>query len=112
MAATNVVDMVKDIGAVHETVITGFGEGVSDDRESSPRSSTQQPAPQQQPLGSFTNAGDSWQPLDEIVILWQGQQPVLDEALNYLDQVKARCVDPPDVYHRLLDIMKDFESQA
>ncbi|KAI9845959.1 MAG: Transcriptional regulatory protein sin3 [Thelocarpon superellum] len=42
----------------------------------------------------------------------QGQQPILNDALSYLDQVKVQFVDQPDVYNRFLDIMKDFKSQA
>lgn len=34
------------------------------------------------------------------------------DALSYLDQVKVRFVDQPEVYNRFLDIMKDFKSQA
>ena len=41
-----------------------------------------------------------------------GQQPILNDALLYLDQVKVRFVDHPQVYNRFLDIMKDFKSQA
>ena len=41
-----------------------------------------------------------------------GQQPILNDALSYLDQVKMRFADQPDVYNRFLDIMKDFKSQA
>ncbi|KAI5291432.1 Transcriptional regulatory protein sin3 [Ascosphaera acerosa] len=44
--------------------------------------------------------------------LAQGQQPILNDALTYLDQVKYRFNDQPDVYNRFLDIMKDFKSQA
>ena len=40
-----------------------------------------------------------------------GQQPILTDALQYLDQVKVRFVDQPDVYNQFLDIMKDFKSQ-
>ncbi|KAI4101267.1 MAG: hypothetical protein L6R37_005009 [Teloschistes peruensis] len=36
----------------------------------------------------------------------------IQDALSYLDQVKVRFVDHPDVYNRFLDIMKDFKSQA
>ena len=36
----------------------------------------------------------------------------VQDALSYLDQVKVRFVDHPDVYNRFLDIMKDFKSQA
>ena len=45
-------------------------------------------------------------------VLTQGQQPILNDALSYLDQVKVRFVEHPDVYNRFLDIMKDFKSQA
>ena len=41
-----------------------------------------------------------------------GQQPILNDALSYLDQVKVRFSDQPDVYNKFLDIMKDFKSQA
>lgn len=67
-----------------------------------------------------------------VAALAQGQQPILNasrpltemkinfltfgftlqDALSYLDQVKVRFVDQPDVYNRFLDIMKDFKSQA
>lgn len=33
------------------------------------------------------------------------------DALTYLDDVKEQFADKPDVYHRFLDIMKDFKSQ-
>jgi len=42
----------------------------------------------------------------------QGQQPILNDALSYLDQVKMRFSEHPDVYNKFLDIMKDFKSQA
>jgi len=42
----------------------------------------------------------------------QGQQPILNDALSYLDQVKVQFVEHPDVYNRFLDIMKDFKSGA
>ena len=42
----------------------------------------------------------------------QGQQPILNDALSYLDQVKVRFQEQPDVYNKFLDIMKDFKSQA
>ncbi|EEP77847.1 conserved hypothetical protein [Uncinocarpus reesii 1704] len=38
--------------------------------------------------------------------------PNTQDALSYLDQVKVRFVEQPDVYNRFLDIMKDFKSQA
>ncbi|KXS98156.1 hypothetical protein AC579_9993 [Pseudocercospora musae] len=42
----------------------------------------------------------------------QGQQPILNDALSYLDQVKVQFAEHPDVYNRFLDIMKDFKSGA
>ena len=78
----------------------------------------------------------SGQPIPgNVAALAQGQQPILNasrpfdpftatkiqsltptfdiqDALSYLDQVKVRFVDQPDVYNRFLDIMKDFKSQA
>ena len=39
-------------------------------------------------------------------------RPFSQDALSYLDQVKVRFVEQPDVYNRFLDIMKDFKSQA
>lgn len=42
----------------------------------------------------------------------QGQQPILNDALSYLDQVKVQFHEMPDVYNRFLDIMKDFKSQT
>ena len=41
-----------------------------------------------------------------------GQQPILNDALSYLDQVKVQFAGNPDVYNQFLDIMKDFKSQA
>ncbi|RDW87684.1 hypothetical protein BP5796_03378 [Coleophoma crateriformis] len=41
-----------------------------------------------------------------------GQQPILNDALSYLDQVKVQFADQPEVYNKFLDIMKDFKSQA
>jgi paired amphipathic helix protein Sin3a len=42
----------------------------------------------------------------------QGQQPILNDALSYLDQVKVQFADQAHVYNQFLDIMKDFKSQA
>lgn len=42
----------------------------------------------------------------------QAQQPILNDALTYLDQVKVQFAEHPDVYNRFLDIMKDFKSGA
>lgn len=35
----------------------------------------------------------------------------VDDALWYLDQVKAQFGDQPHVYNNFLDIMKEFKSQ-
>ncbi|KAI1057224.1 hypothetical protein LB507_001649, partial [Fusarium sp. FIESC RH6] len=42
----------------------------------------------------------------------QGQEPILQDALDYLDQVKLAFHDRPATYNRFLDIMKDFKAQA
>lgn len=95
----------------------------------------------QQLLG-FSNVAGSQQLPSGMAALSQGQQPILNvcpplslslqvyrclpvevcsmvmntdffqDALSYLDQVKVRFVDHPDVYNRFLDIMKDFKSQT
>jgi hypothetical protein len=39
-------------------------------------------------------------------------QPILNDALSYLDQVQAHYIEQPDVYKHFLDIMKDFKSGA
>ncbi|EJT80972.1 hypothetical protein GGTG_00962 [Gaeumannomyces tritici R3-111a-1] len=42
----------------------------------------------------------------------QGQQPILNDALSYLDQVKVQFHEKLDVYNMFLDIMKDFKCQS
>ena len=68
--------------------------------------------PPQQHLG-FTNAVTPQQVPNGVVSVSvsQQQQPILNDALSYLDQVKVRFVHQPDVYNQFLDIMKDFKSQ-
>lgn len=66
-------------------------------------SAQQQPAQQQQMQQQSQNQGQGQ---------GQGQQPILNDALSYLDQVKVQFADHPDVYNRFLDIMKDFKSGA
>ncbi|WEW59315.1 Transcriptional regulatory protein sin3 [Emydomyces testavorans] len=66
---------------------------------------------QSQPLLGFSGNAPSQIP-GSVAALAQGQQPILNDALSYLDQVKVRFVEQPDVYNRFLDIMKDFKSQA
>ncbi|KAI4198183.1 MAG: hypothetical protein LQ350_005419 [Teloschistes chrysophthalmus] len=103
--------MVEELGAVHKTVITGSGQEVSDDHEISPRSSTQQSAPEQPP-GSFTNTVGTCQPVDKFATLCQAKRPELEDALSYLDKVRVHSIDHPGVYDRLLDILKDFDRRV
>ncbi len=35
----------------------------------------------------------------------------VNDALTYLDSVKAQFAEQPEVYNKFLDIMKDFKSQ-
>ncbi|KAL1879588.1 Transcriptional regulatory protein sin3 [Paecilomyces lecythidis] len=80
--------------------------------EGTPRPYMQHPpqGPPGQPMLGYN--GSAPQIPGGVVALAQGQQPILNDALSYLDQVKVRFVDQPDVYNRFLDIMKDFKSQA
>jgi paired amphipathic helix protein Sin3a len=64
-----------------------------------------QPPPQSQMLMPFAGPPGT-------MGMGQGQQPILNDALSYLDQVKVQFADHPDVYNRFLDIMKDFKSGA
>ncbi|OJJ98247.1 hypothetical protein ASPACDRAFT_79806 [Aspergillus aculeatus ATCC 16872] len=85
--------------------------------EGTPRSYLQHPAgPPGQPILGFNGAGapipGNVGNVAALAAQQQGQQPILNDALSYLDQVKVRFVDQPDVYNRFLDIMKDFKSQA
>ncbi|KAJ5765740.1 hypothetical protein N7520_005299 [Penicillium odoratum] len=100
--------------------------------EGTPRSYMQHPGGPPM-MGGYSGAGQ--QIPGNVAALAQGQQPILNaslhdsqgfdplslqiltpfviqDALSYLDQVKVRFVDQPDVYNRFLDIMKDFKSQA
>lgn len=66
---------------------------------------------QLQSFGVIPSAHQGHQP--GVPALGQGgQQPILNDALSYLDQVKVQFSEHPDVYNRFLDIMKDFKSQA
>lgn len=47
-----------------------------------------------------TNASNGYRPLN------------VKDALTYLDQVKVKFSEQPEVYNRFLDIMKEFKSQA
>lgn len=94
--------------------------------EGTPRPYMQHPGGPQ--MMSYNGSGQ--QIPGNVAALAQGQQPILNvcsprkkgwrwfsnianqDALSYLDQVKVRFVDQPDVYNRFLDIMKDFKSQA
>jgi paired amphipathic helix protein Sin3a len=42
-----------------------------------------------------------------------GARPLnVKDALSYLELVKVKFSDQPDVYNQFLDIMKDFKSQS
>lgn len=91
-----------------------FSNGVQTSNEASLRPFAQQATqtmPSQQMLG-FTHAANPQQLPNGGTHVSQGQQPILNDALSYLDQVKVRFVDQPDVYNKFLDIMKDFKSQS
>ncbi|EEH46498.2 transcriptional regulator SIN3 [Paracoccidioides brasiliensis Pb18] len=76
-----------------------------------PRTYLHQGQPSQQSVLGFNGSAPP-QISGSVAALAQGQQPILNDALSYLDQVKVRFVEQPDVYNRFLDIMKDFKSQA
>jgi histone deacetylase complex regulatory component SIN3 len=40
------------------------------------------------------------------------QEPTLNDALIYLDQVKTRFSEQPDIYNRFMDIMQEFKREA
>jgi paired amphipathic helix protein Sin3a len=40
------------------------------------------------------------------------QKLKVEDALNYLDSVKARFAEQPNTYNRFLDIMKEFKSNV
>ena len=71
------------------------------------------PAPPPQHLSALNSAVQAPPPIANGGSgMGQGQQPILNDALTYLDQVKVRFQDQPEVYNKFLDIMKDFKSQA
>jgi paired amphipathic helix protein Sin3a len=65
-----------------------------------PNASPAHPPPAPVTTSSPSSQGGGYRPLN------------VRDALTYLDQVKVRFSDQPDVYNRFLDIMKDFKSQA
>jgi paired amphipathic helix protein Sin3a len=85
-----------------------FGPQMPQHGDGTPRSYMQHPGGP--PMMGYNGQGQ--QIPGNVAALAQGQQPILNDALSYLDQVKVRFVDQPDVYNRFLDIMKDFKSQA
>ncbi|KFZ12049.1 hypothetical protein V501_04409 [Pseudogymnoascus sp. VKM F-4519 (FW-2642)] len=96
----HVVGPAAPIG-VNQAAAPGFGGPLQP--EAAARSMQQMP---------FGGPGGAAHPAQGAPALGQGQQPILNDALSYLDQVKVQFVDQPDVYNRFLDIMKDFKSQA
>jgi histone deacetylase complex regulatory component SIN3 len=49
---------------------------------------------------------------DENEIKHDKQQPILSDALEFLDHVKVTTAYDPQIYNKFLDIMKDFKSGA
>ena len=47
-----------------------------------------------------------------MVLAHYDNEPDMQDALSYLDQVKVQFAGEPQVYNQFLDIMKDFKSQA
>lgn len=109
---------------------TGLFSAGSQQQESAPHPAylhSNAPPPPPQSMPGFVGSGAS--PTPGHAAIGQ-QQPILNvsvfeiipnsagidsspqDALSYLDQVKVRFSDQPDVYNRFLDIMKDFKSQA
>ncbi|PSN63450.1 hypothetical protein BS50DRAFT_577191 [Corynespora cassiicola Philippines] len=83
-----------------------YSNGQPQQGETTPRMQhAVQPPPQQSMLMPFGGPPGA-------MGMGQGQQPILNDALSYLDQVKVQFADHPDVYNRFLDIMKDFKSGA
>lgn len=83
-----------------------FGNAPVQQGDSTPRMQhAAQPPPQPSMLIPFGGPAGP-------IAMGQGQQPILNDALSYLDQVKVQFADHPDVYNRFLDIMKDFKSGA
>ncbi|KAJ3014687.1 Transcriptional regulatory protein sin3 [Thoreauomyces humboldtii] len=75
------------------------------------------PAPQTQMPGTLSSTASNGAELtsaeSQVIGASQGYRPLnVKDALSYLDQVKIRFNDQPEVYNRFLDIMKDFKSQA
>ncbi|KAI9698496.1 MAG: Transcriptional regulatory protein sin3 [Candelina mexicana] len=67
---------------------------------------------QQQQMLGFVAPSIAHQLPGAVAGVPQGQQPILNDALSYLDQVKVQFVEQEGVYNRFLDIMKDFKSQT
>ncbi|EGE84486.2 transcriptional repressor Sin3p [Blastomyces dermatitidis ATCC 18188] len=88
-----------------------FGNQMQQHADGPPRAYLHQGQPPQQSMLGFNGNAPPQIP-GSVAALAQGQQPILNDALSYLDQVKVRFVEQPDVYNRFLDIMKDFKSQA
>lgn len=81
-----------------------YGNPPAQHEQATPRMqhAVQPPQAQAQMLMPFNGAQGA-------ISMGQGQQPILNDALSYLDQVKVQFADHPDVYNRFLDIMKDFK---
>lgn len=61
-------------------------------------------------LGAYGQGPHGPVPPPQQIAPTQPQQPILNDALSYLDQVKVQFANEPNVYNQFLDIMKDFKS--
>lgn len=86
-----------------------FHQSDANQRVQQPQQQPAQSVQQQNLLVPFPNAGTQQAGSGMSPA---AQQPILNDALSYLDQVKVQFADHPDVYNRFLDIMKDFKSGA
>lgn len=79
-------------------------------QQQQPQQQSQQlpPQPQQQSQQALIQQASTAQQLNNP----QFQRLKVEDALSYLDQVKYKFNDQPQVYNDFLDIMKEFKSQS
>ena len=51
------------------------------------------------------------EPISEFGLTSLEKQPILNDALSYLEYVKLQFSEQPDVYNSFIDILKDFKNQ-
>ena len=78
-----------------------------------PQSQTTTPSSSSTPPVSNTTTTTTAATMTSASVAANGYRPLnVKDALTYLDQVKVKFADQPEVYNRFLDIMKEFKSQA